>query len=490
MKRTLLSTCLIAYTFITSAANPLFNVTFIKDKEGPGGYLTARLNIKNHAYPSAGITITDRNYIFSNLGDCAINPVNGWCLFTADYNHPKTFRVSRINNVQTPSSGSQEKIKVKLALNARGSKPISTEETSTAPQTPGRIIGYTYGWESQLPAPDIAAAGYTHVLIAFGLFNTSPGSIGTINTDSISGFDMATYIQSLHASGLKVLLSIGGASTNIPNTTVDFDTAVSLASTPSAFASSFMSSMASLVTTYGFDGFDFDIESGLNADSSFTNPDIGCSNSTYSSNCDISYLAYIINTFHTQYPNIMLTMAPQIANIAATSGYSSIWGNYAALVMQTHQSLEWVGFQNYNAGCAYGINLVCYPTGSNTLTSTADAAVAFATDLLANWPATTASGQATGFQPYISYLTPSQVVIGYTVNNSSGQSDGAPAAITSVTKNAIQCLRSGSNCDTYTPPTTYSGIGGVFSWTINYDATNAYQFATSLYPCVVQGNCS
>ncbi len=265
-----------------------------------------------------------------------------------------------------------------------------------------------------------------------------------------------------------------------------------MASSPQAFEQTFMSSMNSLVATYDFDGFDFDIESGLNGARSFVNPGEGCSNDTYDSKCDIYYLSTIINGFHTQYPDTMLTLAPQIANIAATQQFDSVWGNYASLVMQTYGSLEWVAFQNYNAGCAYGIDLICYPTGSNTLTSTADPAVAFSTDLLENWPATTSSGQITGFQNYTSFLNPSQVVIGYVVNNSSGNSDGSPSVnpYLSVAKDAIQCLRTHEQCATYTPPRTYPGIGGVFAWSINYDASNNYQFAKSLYPCVVQGNCS
>lgn len=358
--------------------------------------------------------------------------------------------------------------------------PTGTPWSIQASQQTGRIIGYLYGWQAPPPANDIAAAGYTHVLIAFGLFSTT--TYGAIDINAISGFDLATYVQSLHNNGIKVLLSIGGASTSIPNTTVDFDSAVSQAASPSAFETTFINNMLALVTTYGFDGFDFDIESGLNAANSFADASTGCTNSTYSSACDIYYLATIINNYHAQLPTSMITLAPQIANMAATASFSSIWGNYASLIMQTRASLTWVGFQNYNSGCAFGINGVCYPT-TGTLASTADPAVAFATDLLENWPTPM-------FNPYLSYLSPSQVVIGYVVQNSSGQSDGAPAAITSVTKNVISCLRNHQNCDTYTPPSIYPGIGGVFAWSINYDANNNYAFATSLSACVVGGNCS
>ncbi|WBV68140.1 hypothetical protein PGH46_14040 [Legionella pneumophila] len=77
--------------------------------------------------------------------------------------------------------------------------------------------------------------------------------------------------------------------------------------------------------------------------------------------------------------------------------------------MQTHQSLAWVGIQLYNTGCAFGIDQVCY---GPTPTDTPDFSVAMATDLLENWPATV-NGRPTGFQPYVSYLRPSQIVIGY-----------------------------------------------------------------------------
>lgn len=355
----------------------------------------------------------------------------------------------------------------------------SATETITYTQnttTGGRIIGYLPGWVTPPSATALANAGYTHVLVAFGVFSTaSPGQI-TPAFDTVS----ASYIQSLHNAGIKVLLSLGGASSSIANTTVNFHQVLSAAASPSAFQQTFISSLENLLTQYHFDGFDFDIESGLNAGGTFTNP-----------TGDIAVLANIINTMHTNHPDLLLTLAPQIANISATSGFDATWGNYASLVMQTHQSLEWVGIQMYNAGCAFGIDLICYDPNN---TSSPNASVAMATDLLENWPAVTSSGQQTGFQPYMSYLTPSQVVLGYPAPNASGQSDGSPAAVTSTIKRAIQCLRTGvagsSSCGTYIPPRTYPGFGGVFDWEIIHDENNNYHFATSLVNCVINGNCN
>ncbi|KTC80293.1 chitinase [Legionella cherrii] len=355
----------------------------------------------------------------------------------------------------------------------------SATETITYTQnttTGGRIIGYLPGWETPPSATALANAGYTHILVAFGVFSTTnPGQI-TSAFDTVS----ASYIQSLHNAGIKVLLSLGGASSSIANTTVDFHQVLSAASSPAAFEQTFISSLENLLTQYNFDGFDFDIESGLNASGTFSNP-----------TGDIAVLANIINTMHANHPNLLLTLVPQTANIAATSGFDATWGNYASLVMQTHQSLAWVGIQMYNAGCTYGIDLICYDPNN---TSSPNASVAMATDLLENWPAVTSSGQQTGFQPYISYLTPSQVVLGYPAPNASGQSDGSPAAVIGTIKRAIQCLRTGvagaSSCDTYIPPRTYPGFGGVFDWEVIHDESNNYHFASSLVNCVINGNCN
>ena len=154
---------------------------------------------------------------------------------------------------------------------------------------------------------------------------------------------MADYFLS------KVLFSLGGASTSLANTTVSFNQALQLAPSAPIFQATFIQSLESLIAQYGFDGFDFDIESGLNVGGSFANPQ-----------GDLAVLANIINTMHTNHPSLLLTLAPQTANISVTQSFSAVWGNYASLIMQTHSSLEWVGIQLYNSGCMFGINLVCY----------------------------------------------------------------------------------------------------------------------------------
>ncbi|HAT8720732.1 TPA: hypothetical protein JBA25_11625 [Legionella pneumophila] len=354
-----------------------------------------------------------------------------------------------------------------LTVAANAAVSITLSQVTTEK---GRIIGYIPGWKTPPTAQELANAGYTHVMIAFGVFSTNtPGVI-------VPAFETVTkeYIQSLHQAGIKVILSLGGALTSIPNTTVDFHQVLAASSSPEVFQQTFINSLKGLITQYGFDGFDIDIEHGINGGGTFSQPQ-----------GDIAVLASIINTMYNQNPSLLITLTPQVANIAATSGFDQTWGNYASLTMQTHQSLAWVGIQLYNTGCAFGIDQVCY---GPTPTDTPDFSVAMATDLLENWPATV-NGRPTGFQPYISYLKSSQVVIGYPSPNASGGSDGSPVTPITTIKRAIQCLNTGIACGAYIPPRTYGNIGGVFNWEVTYDKNNQFKFASELKNCVMNGVC-
>lgn len=352
---------------------------------------------------------------------------------------------------------------------------IATITFSKASATGGRIIGYIPGWKTPPTAQALANAGYTHAMIAFGVFSTTkPGEI-------VPAFELITpaYVQSLHQANIKVILSLGGASSSIANTTVSFHDALVAAPSADHFKQVFMSSLQNLMTTYGFDGFDIDIEHGLIPAGTFSQPQ-----------GDIAVLADIINTMFTQNPALLITMAPQVANISATSGFDTTWGNYASLIMQTHQSLAWVGIQLYNTGCAYGLDQVCY---SQTETQSPNFSVAMASDLLADWPAQLENGRSTGFQPYISHLNPSQVVLGYPAPNAKQDSDGRAVVPTTTIIRAIECLKtavvSASSCDTYVPPKAYGSIGGVFNWEVTYDQNNQFKFATDLQACVINGVC-
>lgn len=338
--------------------------------------------------------------------------------------------------------------------------------------TGGRIIAYVAGWKPAPSAQELKDAGYTHVLIAFGVFSTKvPGLIVPV-------FEQITpsYIQSLHAANIKVLLSLGGALTSAVDTTVDFHEALNITSSPDDFKAGFIKSYADLQKTYGFDGFDVDIEHGLNAGGTFINPQ-----------GDIQVLADIINTMYTNNPGILISMAPQTANISPNSGFDATWGNYASLIMQTSKSLAWVGIQLYNTGCCWSINKdICYAQNDQPNFS-----VAMGTGLLENWPEKNSAGQLTGFMSYVSSLKPSQIVLGYPAPASDGSSDGGTVVSNANIIKAVNCLKTAkpADCGSYLPPRAYGNIGGVFEWEASYDQNNGYKFAKEL-KCVVRGICN
>lgn len=341
------------------------------------------------------------------------------------------------------------------------------------PSTGGKVMTYIPGWKTPPPAQEIANAGYTHVMVAFAIFSTSkPGEL-------YNAFDTVTkdYITSLHNAGLKVLLSIGGAYTEIPDTTVNFHQVVAAAASPQAFVQTFVQSIESFMTQYGFDGIDIDIEHGFGpgAGGKIDNP-----------GGDIAIIIDVLRQLYNHKPTIILALAPQASNISATMGFNEPWASYAAIAMKDYDILSWVGVQLYNTGCNMGIDNVCYTDEANS----PNFSVAMATDLLESWPDKDSSGRATGFQPYIARLTPNQVVLGYPAPNRAGESDGRPMKPVSTIKAAIQCLRTGTGCGSFKPPKAYQTIGGVFNWEVTYDQDNGYKFAKDLKACVTTGACS
>lgn len=331
----------------------------------------------------------------------------------------------------------------------------------------GKFIAYLSGWKTPPAAHDIRIAGYTHVIVTYGVFSTiTPGQI-------MSAFTAVTpaYVQSLQAEGIKVLVSLGGRSTNLINATTDFHQILAKVSDSDCFIEEFVNSSNDLLQQYHFDGFDFSIEHGLAGSGSFSNP-----------TGDIAVLARIMQRLHTKHPKILLSISPKMDNISPSKTFDEVHGNYASLAMQVAPILSWVGIQLYDSTGADGLNGVCY--GLNH-PNNPDTYVAMATNLLEDWPSR--------YQPYIAYLNPSQIVLGVAVVDHQGISDAAPAAVITTVKRAIQCLRTGvqsnRSCQTYVPPKAYPNFGGVFAWDVAFDQDNQYRFATSMQKCVMLRRC-
>ncbi len=540
------------------AATSLFAVTVGGSPTDPFAKIITVSAKKDRNYPYVGIKITDPKYIgkIRQIEGCAMNR-DGWCVFSVEGNHSHQRKqiTLRMNSLLAgaehikyplpmPRAVSSETLKLQIAVNANPSmkdgtfNATSTQEVTAS--TPGKLIGYIYGSEPPLSTDDIIAAGYTHVLInaapfdvttlgttvlymnalsGFGTFATGSGQVSSPGADANS--NLQTFISDLHAGNVFVLLSIGGTiyGTYPTNITPYFSTAVQNVSSPQDFINGLIGTPTTLNTlsyleyAYGFDGYDFNIEGGLgtttateSAVDNFQNPFAGCDLGSYNYGCTSYYLYdLIITIWESVYSSIgnklLLSIPPQYSQAGANNQYNSIYDTFAALVSyqmpntsaQLYSYLAWFGPQLYNPGTGgsiYGINGTTYPLSGQTFTSTTDTAVALAVDVMASWP----QGTSPYFLPYTAYLNQSQVVMGYAINEGTG--DGSPVASDPVVYNTIICLRSGTCCTSYTPTNsaggsaTYPDFAGVFAFTINGDAANNYSFADTLWGCVVQGDCS
>lgn len=367
---------------------------------------------------------------------------------------------------------------------------------STSTITP-RIIGYLPSWSSLPTASALKTAGYTHIVVAFAQFSTI--SPGTLYPGFVSPYGnvTASYIQQLQAQQIKVLLSIGGATTNIPNTSTSFHKYVP----NNTAADALVTSIKNMVSTYGFDGVDFDLEGdatdgseSIDAQGTFTNPQ-----------GDIPRLAYIINSLRQYYngvgkPDFLITLAPETFFIGANYVFADGSGatTYSSLIMQPNvaSSLSWVAIQLYNSGPIFALNDTWQEyggyNGGQPETST-DFYVTAVADLLENWQV-----YQPAFLPYVSPLRPDQVVPGFlaTSTQASTKVDGdpnSPVVSPAFVSKIINCLRTGSqSCTTYKLPRAYPNIGGVFDWSTDWDRQNnpAYPFANGVKACVIGGNCS
>jgi chitinase len=62
------------------------------------------------------------------------------------------------------------------------------------------------------------------------------------------------------------------------------------------------------------------------------------------------------------------------------------------------------------------------------------------------------------------------------------QSAGSGYVDPSVVNDALDCLATQQNCGSFVPPTARPGTRGVMTWSINWDASNGYNFADTVAP--------
>jgi chitinase len=76
-------------------------------------------------------------------------------------------------------------------------------------------------------------------------------------------------------------------------------------------------------------------------------------------------------------------------------------------------------------------------------------------------------------------LSPAQVGLGLPASSAAA---GSGYTAPSVVDAALDCLTAGTNCGSFVPAQTWPSLRGVMTWSVNWDASNGYNFADTVSP--------
>ncbi|GAA2521297.1 glycosyl hydrolase family 18 protein [Rarobacter incanus] len=313
---------------------------------------------------------------------------------------------------------------------AAGQVTQASKRAEVASSQSGWLTGYWHNFNNGstlLKLTDIPQA-YNLVAVAFAEQSTTPGAAQfQFATTDFAGVYTETQfrkdIKTLQGQGRKVIISIGGA-----------NGAISV--TNATQQANFVSSLRTIIDTYGFDGLDIDFENGITA----------------------QYLGGALHELASHYGSgFIVTMAPQ------TMDYYSSGMEYWKLTVAVKDILTVTNLQYYNSGSMPGEDGKIYSQGTIDFLTALAAKQIEQMGLRADQvglgvPSIVAAAPSGG------YLSPSDV------------------------SKAIDCLETLKNCGSYVPPRAYGKIGGAMTWSINWDATNGYAFAQTVGARVGSGD--
>lgn len=310
--------------------------------------------------------------------------------------------VPTIASSTTPSSAPA--VVVKLS-------PSTTDVSQYSAGAPLRLTGYWYNWYDSTFTPLSSISQlYDVVIISFASISLS----GELQfTPCYFGF--AADVQSLTLSGKRVLLSIGG----------ETDYTSNINNTEKAYT--FASSACTILSNYGLQGVDIDLEHEIY-------PQF------------LSMALRQLKSTCIRIKNLSIQLAPQTLDIQPNHSYLTLIEFIKDIIDDVHP-------QFYNSGSMFGYDGGVYFQGSvDFITSQIDALV---------------SG---------GHLAAHQVSIGLPATLSAcGSGYISPV----VALQAVQCLSNRLSCGTYIPRSIYN-ISGVMLWSINQDSTQEYSFASAI----------
>ena len=358
-------------------------------------------------------------------------PVTGYSVFE---NGSQVANVTGTSDTVTGLAASTKYTFTVAATNSAGQSPQSSQVSATTsssggggggPGLPAHVLeGYWQDFTNGAQPLTLAAvpSSYNIVAVAFGNSDSTPGQV-TFSLDSGLSAALGGYTQQQFINDIKTLQSRGQKvilSVGGQNGTISVNDSTS--------ASNFASSVDSIIAQYGFNGVDIDLENGVNP----------------------QFMASALEQLESDVgASLIITLAPQTVDTQSTGN------DYLALALNIKSILTMINTQYYNSGSMNGCDGNVYSEGTeNFMTALA------CTELQSG-------------------LSASQVGLGLPASPSAA---GSGYVSPSLVNSALDCLAARTNCGSFVPSTSYPGIRGVMTWSINWDASNGYNFADTVAP--------
>ncbi|MGW2200126.1 chitinase [Streptosporangium sp. NPDC001682] len=317
------------------------------------------------------------------------------------------------------------------AYNSAGEGPKSdpasatTTGCTTGPLPKHFLTGYWHNFDNAAVELRLSAVPneYDLVAVSFGEATATPGEV-VFGVDPGLSASLGGYTDAQFKADVQTLHSRGK---KVILSVGGEAGRVQVAS--AAAATKFADTVYALMQNYGFDGVDIDLENGLNA----------------------TYMGQALRALRAKAgANLIITMAPQTIDMQSTGA------EYFKLALNIKDILTVVHTQYYNSGSMLGCDqMAAYSQG------TVNFMTALACIQLENG------------------LRPDQVALGLPAGpGAAGGGIVAPALV----NQALTCLATRTNCGGFVPPRAYPGIRGAMTWSINWDASNGWNFSRTVKP--------
>jgi chitinase len=380
-----------------------------------------------------GLTVTGTTSSSVSLSWTAPSgPVTGYYVFQ---NGTQKATVTGTSTTVTGLAASTSYTFTVAAYNDGGQSPQSGQVSATTASSGGNgggggtlpahvLMGYwqdfTNGAEP-LTLADVPTS-YNLIAVAFGNSDSTPGQV-TFSLDSGLSSALGGYTQQQFINDIGTLHSRGQKvilSVGGQNGTINVSDPAS--------ASNFASSVYSIIQQYGFDGVDIDLENGVNP----------------------TYMASALQQLESDVgSSLIITLAPQTVDTQSTGD------DYFQLALNIKNILTMINTQYYNSGSMNGCDGNVYSEGTE------------------NFMTALACIELQGG------LSPSQVGLGLPASSSAA---GSGYVSPSLVNSALDCLAAQANCGSFVPAAAYPAIRGAMTWSINWDASNGYNFANTVAP--------